>query len=338
MVTMHEVAARAKVSVGVVSRVLSGDPSLRVGEETRERVRQAAQELEYVPSHAARSLRTASAGAIALILPEVTSTIVSDLARSVEDSAREIGTNLLLARTTQLEQDTRWLRGLLASGRVDGALLQVPEGLSAGQIFEMAPTPERVVLINSLSSGQLSTLVLDDVLSMRIAVEHLVELGHSRIGFLGGSSKVPTAKRRHAGFLAALDEFGLQAESENIVSFGFTGKHGRAAVAELVERGNLPTALVVANVDAALGALAELRERGVGVPSDLSVIALHDVWYADATWPPMTTVKAPMKELGRQSVDMLMQRTRGASLEHRVVTEPAFQLIVRESTAPPKTR
>jgi len=98
----------------------------------------------------------------------------------------------------------------------------------------------------------------------------------------------------------------------------------------------MPTALVVANVDAALGVLAELHARGLRVPDDVSIVALHDVWYADAIWPPITTVKAPLNELGAAAVALLMDSQPSDEVVHRVVTNPAPQLTIRQSTAPPR--
>lgn len=335
MANIRDVAALSGVSVGAVSRVLSHDPTLRVSDATRRRVVEAADALHYVPSHAARSLRTSRAGALALVLPEVTSAIVAELVSSVEAEGAERNVNVVLARASRLQQDETWLRSVVASGRVDGVLLQLPEGVQPERILEMIGEPLPIVLINSADSGPLSTAVFDDALSMRPAVQHLHELGHRTIGFIGGVPGLPAANRRRRGFVAAMAEVGLDVVDDLVLDLGFTGAEGRLAAETLVRRGPLPSALVVANVDAALGVLAELHKHGFRVPDDVSLVALHEVWYADAIWPPLTTVKAPMAELGATAVSLLLDSAPGSEPVHHVVSDPPFELTVRASTAPP---
>jgi LacI family transcriptional regulator len=332
---IREVAALSGVSVGAVSRVLSRDPTLRVSDETRQRVIQAAESLNYVPSYAARALRTSRASALALVLPEVTSAVVAELARGAETAAGERGVNVVLARAARLTEDPAWLRSVVAAGRVDGLILQLPDGIEPAEIVSMIGEPLPIVLINSADGGPTSTLVLDDRHLMRPAVEHLHGLGHRSLGFIGGTRQSASGRRRLDGFLAAAAEFDLGVRDEWLLEFGFTGIDGRTAAQALLETNELPTALVVANIDAALGLLAELHARGIRVPDDMSIVALHDVWYADATWPPITTVKAPLRELGAEAVTLLLDRDPREPIEHRVVQEPAPVLTIRASTAPP---
>jgi len=333
---IRDVAALSGVSVGAVSRVLSDDPTLRVSDETRQRVVEAAAALQYVPSYAARALRTARSSALAMVLPEVTSAVVAELARGAEVAAAERGVNLVLARAARIQEDATWLRGVVASGRVDGVTLQLPDGVRPEDILSMIGEPMPIVLINSTDTGPISTIVFDDANSIRLAVKHLHELGHRSIGFVGGLPGSGTGARRREGFLAAAADLGIEVPPELVLELGFTGADGRRAAQVLVERPALPSALVVANVDAALGVLAELHARGFRVPDDVSIVALHDVWYADATWPPITTVKAPLAEVGAAAVGLLLDAEAGEPVVHRVVTDPPPRLIVRASTAPPR--
>jgi LacI family transcriptional regulator len=333
---IRDVAALSGVSVGAVSRVLSRDPTLRVSDETRQRVIDAAASLHYVPSYAARALRTAKSSSLALLLPQVTSAVPAELVRGAEAAAAERGVNLVLARATRILDDATWLRGVVASGRVDGLILQPPDGVRPEDILSMIGEPVPVVLINSTDTGPISTIVLDDAKSMHPAVSHLYELGHRSIGYIGGLPGSGPGGRRLQGFLSAAADLGLTVPPDSVLEFGFTGPDGRRAARLLVEEGNLPTALVVANVDAALGALAELHAHGLRVPDDVSIVALHDVWYADAIWPPITTVKAPLNELGAAAVALLIDSQPSDHVVHRVVADPPPQLTIRQSTAPPK--
>lgn len=119
-----------------------------------------------------------------------------------------------------------------------------------------------------------------------------------------------------------------------MTALGYAGAEGRAAAIALLEQASVPTALVVANLNAALGVLAEIHARNLRVPADISIVAMHDVWYADATWPPITTVRMPLRELGAAAVAALVDDTAGVT--HAVIASPAPQLLVRQSTAAPR--
>jgi LacI family transcriptional regulator len=262
--------------------------------------------------------------------------VPAELVRGAEAAAAERGVNLVLARATRILDDATWLRGVVASGRVDGLILQPPDGVRPEDILSMIGEPVPVVLINSTDTGPISTIVLDDAKSMRPAVSHLYELGHRSIGYIGGLPGSGPGGRRLQGFLSAAADLGLTVPPDSVLELGFTGPDGRRAARLLVEQGDMPTALVVANVDAALGALAELHAHGFRVPDDVSIVALHDVWYADAIWPPITTVKAPLNELGAAAVALLIDSQPSDHVVHRVVADPPPQLTIRQSTAPPK--
>jgi LacI family transcriptional regulator len=304
-----------------------------VADETRERVLLAARELFYVPNHAARSLRTARTKTMALVVPEVTSAVFAELARGAEHEAALHGLALVLGRAEQLEGDSEWLRRLVAEARIDGVILQLPDATLAADLDQFALQGTPTVLINSMSDAPLSTIVLDDAAGVRLAVDHLAFLGHRDIGLVGSTPGSATGERRETGFRDALDDAGLSAHESWMTRLGYGGEDGRAAVDQLMARGELPTALVVANLNAALGVLAELHQRGLRVPADISLVAIHDVWYADSIWPPLTTVRMPLSSLGAAAVRRLLDTD--AEVSHAVIGSPAPELLVRQSTASP---
>jgi LacI family transcriptional regulator len=331
VVKISDVAARAGVSPGAVSRVLTGDPTLRVTDETRQRVLVAARELFYVPNHSARSLRTSRTRTIALVVPDVTSAVFAELARGAEHEAALRGLAIVLGRAEQLQDDSEWLRRLVAEARIDGVILQLPDGTPASNLDYLASQNTPTILINSMNDSPISTIVLDDAAGIRVAVDHLVSLGHRDIGFVGSIPGSATGQRREAGYRAALAERGLPINAEWMTDLGYSGENGRAAVSELMARGPLPTALVVANLNAALGVLAEFHQRGLRVPADISIVAIHDVWYADSIWPPVTTVRMPLSALGAAAVSRLVGGVEDVS--HTVISSPEPELVVRQSTA-----
>ncbi|TXN30966.1 LacI family DNA-binding transcriptional regulator [Lacisediminihabitans profunda] len=334
MVKLSDVAALAGVSPAAVSRVLSGDTTLRVSEGTRQRVMAAAQQLDYVPNHAARSLRTSRTSTIALVVPDVTSAVFAELARGAEDEAGARGLAIVLGRAERLHDDRDWLRRLVGEGRIDGVILQLPDGTPPADLESLVVQDTPIVVINSVDDGPLSTIVLDDAAGIRLAMDHLRRLGHTDIGFIGGLLGSATGARREAAFRAAMAEAGLSPEEAWMTRLGYAGTDGRAAAVRLLESATLPTALVVANLNAALGVLAEIHDRDLRVPGDISIVAMHDVWYADATWPPITTVRMPLSELGAAAVVALADS--GSGVIHTVLDSPAPQLVVRRSTAAPR--
>lgn len=333
MVKISDVAALAGVSPSAVSRVLSGDATLRVSEATRDRVLAAARDLDYVPNHAGRSLRTSRSSTIALVVPDVTSAVFAELAAGAEREAVARGLAIVLGRAEYLREDADWLRRMVGEARIDGVILQLPDGTPADDLAAIAVGGTPVVVINSVDGGPLSSIVLDDAAGIRTAVDHLAALGHVDIGFVGGLPTSATGRRREEGFRTSIARSALAVREEWITSLGYTGVDGRAALELLLERGPLPTALVVANLNAALGVLAAIHARELRVPADVSIVALHDVWYADATWPPITTVRMPLAELGAAAVARVAD---GSSAVTRTTISSPPELLVRQSTTAPR--
>jgi LacI family transcriptional regulator len=337
MVKISDVAALAGVSPSAVSRVLSGDATLRVSEGTRARVLAAVRQLDYVPNHAGRSLRTSRSSTIALVVPDVTSAVFAELASGAEREAASRGLAIVLGRAESLGEAAGggdWLRRMVGEARIDGVILQLPDGEPTSDLESLLIGQAPIVVINSVDSGPLSTIVLEDAEGIRVAFEHLRGLGHNRLGFVGGLPGSETGQRRERGFRAALADAGLTVDGRWITTLGYAGANGREAIEALLARGPLPTGLVVANLNAALGVLAAIHARGLRVPDDVSIVALHDVWYADATWPPITTVRMPLGALGAAAVTRVAD---GASdVTHTVIDAPSPQLVLRQSTAAPR--
>ncbi|RRR95620.1 LacI family DNA-binding transcriptional regulator [Glycomyces terrestris] len=334
MAKLSDVAARAGVSVSAVSRVLSGDPAARLSEATRERVRRAAAEVGYHPNFAGRALKLARTDVIALVVPDVTNALFTELTRGVEDEAVARGCVMLLARSEDMQPGGPMFDRLLGEGRVDGIVLQPRDGADPAALAEAVGERAPLVTIHQEIPGA-GSVVVPDALAARRATEHLIALGHRRIGFAGGLSASPSARRRADGFLAAVLEAGLPAEPGLVTWRGYREADGRASAAELLARREPPTAVVAANVNAAVGVLAQARAQGFAVPRDLSVVAIHDAWTAEHTWPPLTCVRMPLYELGRTAVALLAEVAAGRPVAHRAVEDPAPALVERASTAPP---
>ncbi|MFJ4223489.1 LacI family DNA-binding transcriptional regulator [Microbacterium sp. NPDC089695] len=339
MANLSDVAALAGVSVSVVSRVLADAPGARVSDATRERIREAARTLDYQPNFAARALRSSRSHIIALIVPDVTNAIFAELMEGVEETALERDYTVVLGRAEDMQPGGPALRRLVGERRVDGMLVQLRDEPTAEEVGSLADPSTPAVFINSLAPAGIGSVVLPDVEGAMIATRHLIDLGHTRIGMIGGKSDNYTAQRRSAGFRDACATAGIDVPLSRVAHVGYSAEDGRRGLRQLLSAAEAPTAIFVANVNAALGALLEARRLGVTVPKDLSIVAMHDVWMSEYSWPPLSTVRMPLRQLGSDAVRELLRRLDDSSLPPAevLVTDPAPQLIVRESTvAPPE--
>jgi LacI family transcriptional regulator len=194
-----------------------------------------------------------------------------------------------------------------------------------------------VLWLNRRPPGATRYVVLDDARAAAMAVEHLIELGHRRIGHLAGPAEADTARRRATGYRRALRAAGLEVDPMLEVRGDYTPAGGAAAMAELLGRPQPPTAVFVANVASAIGALAQAAQSGVAVPDRLSVVAVHDTALAAYLTPPLTTVQMPLRELGARGVEKLFEVDATAPVQE--VVDSPMTLLVRSSTAkPPSTR
>jgi LacI family transcriptional regulator len=298
-------------------------------------VLRAARELNYTANFAGRALRLSRTRTIALIVPDLTNAIFAEMTRGVEDAAAETDHIVLLGRAERLTSEENMLHRLVGQGRVDGFLVQRRDDGDDRALQHLLVRNASVVLINSRHHARAGSVILDDAAGARLATEHLLGLGHRRIGLLGGQRVTGTAVRREEGFRAALRAAGVRTRRDWVTRLGYGPGDGRHALAQLMQADQRPTGVVVANVNAAIGALGAASELGIRVPEELSIVAVHDSWPAEHTGPPLTTVKMPLYELGRRAVHMLAGVLDSRPATDEVVTEPQPALQVRASTAPP---
>ena len=329
--TIADVARLARVDPSVVSRVINGNERLVIKPETRARVFDAIRELNYHPNAAARSLRTSQSGTFGLLIPDFTNPIYAEIIAGAEGAATERDALLLVGSAIE-DRPERYVQ-MLASGRVDGLLLAI-DTLKPETVSAMMNTARPVVSVNQRIDGVDRTILADDEGASRIAVKHLYELGHRHIAHLRGPERSDTAKRRLAGYRKALASCGIPAEDAVVVGGGYTTESGVAAARELLALEPRPTAAVIANIAAAIGAMSTLRDAGVRVPQDMSLVAIHDIALAEHLAPPLTTVSMPLAEMGAAGVAMLS----GDGTEGVTVVKKPTELIERKSCAPPTRR
>lgn len=328
-VRLRDVADAAGVDPSIVSRILSGDGALTVRPETRRRVLEAASRLSYRPNTAARALKTSKTMALGMIVPELTNVAYATVALGADERASRAGYALLVA--------TGSVRDRLDAieGRIDGLLVGIAtsETIRIGDLGGALPT----VLVNRHELLGIPSVTVDDEAGVVLSTEHLLSLGHRHIGHVAGPQNSDTGRRRLAGYVAAMRAAELEPRSGWMVEASYDEAGGELAATQLLRSSPRPTALVVANVRAAIGALAAARRLGLSVPHDLSLVGFHDAPVAMYLEPELTTVRMPLREMGSAAVDSLLGLLDGRAVENvRVATPP--ELVVRGSTAPPSIR
>ncbi|HEY4463118.1 MAG TPA: LacI family DNA-binding transcriptional regulator [Streptosporangiaceae bacterium] len=330
-VTLSDVATLAGVDRSVVSRVINDDPNLNIRPQTRQRVLDTIEKLDYRPNAAARSLRTARAFMFGLFIPDFANPVYAEIIKGAELAASNLGYALMTASSAGVRLGRAHYIDLLAQGRVDGMLFAGDESGHDLEQFRALRLPW--LLVNRRTEGSRRYVILDDERGSQLAVEHLIALGHRRIAHIAGPETADTARRRRAGYASAMASAGLPVDPRLIVHADYTPAGGTTAMSALLAQPERPTAVLVANVASAVGALHAAYALGRSVPSDVSVIAIHDMPLASHLVPALTTVRMPLSELGRRSIELLATTAPTDDITE-IVTDPV-DVIVRESTAPP---
>lgn len=328
-VTTHAVAARAGVSQPTVSLVLSKNPKARLSAETRERVLRAAEELQYRPNVVARSLAQGRSYAVGVIVPDLRNPFFADVISGAQKVAAEAGFAVLLceARDVPMEQHLETLRGRL----IDGVLV---DASGASALTEEALRTLNVVLIDE-PSEQWPGVASDALGAGVLAADHLLELGHRDVGFIGPAEDVHAMRMRERGFSLALREAGLALRSECLRRAPGTIGGGIEAMRALLALRPRPTAVFCANDLVALGAMKACAAEQVAVPGALSIVGCDDIEMARLVTPELTSIAIPARELGARAARMLLRRIEGSERNERKTRPLPVRLVIRGSTAPP---
>jgi LacI family transcriptional regulator len=330
-VTLKQLAARAQVHPSTVSRVANHDPSLRIGPATRQRIEALLRETEYRPNGVARGLKLAQTLALAVVIPDITNPFFAALFRGVEDAASPRGYNVLLCNTDGSPARQRSHLQSLHARRVDGVIM--------ASSFLKDPTVRWLrhqgiphVLVNRFSDeGHDPFVGSDDLVGSGLATEHLIELGHRRIGHLAGKLTVSTGVMRRRGYLTALAVGGLTADPRLVVESGYTEDGGAQAAERLLALPDRPTAIFAVTDMTAVGAYGVARRMGVRIPEELAIVGYNDIPLATRMVPTLTTVHVPIHDLGAAAARLLLEQIEtGQPSRRRVIFNP--ELIVRGSS------
>ncbi len=306
MSTMKDVAQRAGVSVATVSRVLNNHA--RVDPTLRERVLKAMETLQYRPNRVAQRLRAGAGGVIGLIISDIENPFFVSVVRGVEDMAYEHGISVVLCNSDENPTKQQMYIGVMKAEDVAGLII-TPNAETDDSIGSLVNSKMAVVFMDRRVQGvDVDSVTVDSASGTRDAVQHLIKLGHRRIGMVSGTSLISTGRERYEAFLSALNEAGIRSEPELIRPGRFSLQSGYQLTLELLALPKSPTAIFAANNMLALGTLQALHERGVRVPEEIAVVGFDDLPWASALWPPLTTVAQPTYQLGHEAARLLLRR------------------------------
>lgn len=336
MSTLKEVAKKAAVSITTVSRVINGPD--KVNSETRERVQKAMAQLEYQPNRVAQRLRTSKGQSklLGLIIPDIQNQFYSNIVRGIEDVTYGNDYAVILCNSDENPNKERFYLEVLRSESVDGIILP-PIHQFGEEIENIIDLGIPIVCVDrKLFRKQVDTVVIGNEIGGYQAVSHLIELGHRKIAILTSSLHFSSFDERQKGYERALKENGIEID-RRIIKAGDprSAEAAKSLAEELFKLEDKPTAIFATNNLMTLGVLEAINEHNLKVPNDISIIGFDDMPWSKAISPPLTVIKQPAYQMGREAADLFFKRVDDPKRDPvEVVLES--QLIIRKSTSPPQ--
>lgn len=328
-ITIYDVAEKAGVSIATVSKVINDTG--RISEKTRKKIHKIMEELEYQPSVVASALSGKSTFTIGLTLPDLANPYFAEIARAIEDRGREYGFNVFMCSTDNDARKEEEYYQLFMKKRVDGIIMvsrEKHDTMVKKIISEKVPL---VMIAREIFSVPVTSVMVDDYYGGFQAGTHLLQQGHTQIAVITENLQEMGSKERLRGCTDAMKEAGIDFNATLSIEGGYTLESGKKAMKQLLEQVDCPTAIFACNDILAIGAMQAVRELGLQVPADISIVGYDNTILASIVDPPLTTIAQPMQEIGERSVALLVQQIQSKeNVRQRVVLMP--DLIVRSST------
>ncbi|GGA66629.1 LacI family DNA-binding transcriptional regulator [Ornithinibacillus halotolerans] len=336
MVTIKDVAKISGVSPSTVSRVIANNP--RISEETKKKVRKAMKELGYHPNVNARNLVAKSTKAVGVIMPSSTNTALQnpffpEILRGIGSVIHDAQYSMYLSTGETEEEIFKEVQRLVYGSYVSGVILLYSRiNDKVTDFLREQDFPFIIVGKPYDYETEISHVDNDNFKAGKEITNHLINMGHSRIGFIGGSRDLFVTRDRENGYLAALDEAGIEHREEYKIHTEFLKSGGREAVEHLMSLDTLPTGLVVSDDLISLGILSMLEEYGIRVPQDISLVSFNNVYLSEITRPALTTVDIQIYELGAQSAKALIEKTQNKNEPTKRIIIP-YKIVYRDSVS-----
>ncbi len=334
--SLKDIAKLAQTSVATVSRVLNN--SGYFSDEIRLRVLEAAEELNYQPNLRARGLRQQRSHTVGLLIPNLLNAYYTALADDISQQLNACGCQLLLSSTRDDPQIEQAVFRQMVGHDVDGLIWVPTQGekkLIDTLINRRIPA---ISIVRQVEDNRLDTIVFEDFAGAQAATQHFLQLGHTRIGFIGGDVAYSSNHDRWLGYLKAVEDAGLQIDQELVKLDRMRSAWGSIASDELLRLGCPPSALFVASNAIMPGVMKTLRQHELSIPEDISLICFDDLDWFSFSKPPISAVSTSHTRLAETAVNLLLERIKTPSeLDHPpVFMQLDFEVILRASTAAPK--
>jgi LacI family transcriptional regulator len=327
--TMKDIAKETGFSLSTVSRALSNKPDVDV--QTYERIWDAARQMGYRPNKLARSLRLSATQTIGVIIADISNPYFGALVKGIEKEARGAGHSVILFDTDEDYSREEEAVTVMLEEQVAGVIL-TPTQRESGTVERLMGAGLPLVLASRrFSHIKTSYVVTDDLHGGLLATEHLIALGHERIGMINGPMHISSASERFGGYREALRRHGLPLQEAFIATGSVSMEDGFKATTVLLERAPIPTAIFAFSDFVAFGVIKAIRENGLRVPEDVSVVGYDDNQFASCLETPLTTVHVPKEQLGMEAAQVLQRQIEGGQPLRQV--ELLVDLIERESTS-----
>ena len=328
---LSEVAKLAGVAPITASRAIRGEGY--VSEEARARIMEAAAKLNYAPDMVARRMRGEKSKLIGIFVNNFGSLVLHEITREISTAARARGYDILLFNAERFDGPDRASTRDMLANLCAGLILPMPN-VEDGYLAELEKRQLPCVFVNFDARAMgLPIVVVENRKGARLAVEHLLSLGHRRIAFIAGSHHTGQSAERQAAYVEALNQAGIPADPALIVPGRFVQTGGYAATQQLLALPEPPTAIFAANDEMAFGAIDAIHSKGLRVPDDISVVGFDDIATSSHIHPPLTTIRQPLDELSACTVNELVALIEGRGVEAKRIPI-ALELVVRKSTGP----
>ena len=335
--TIKDIAKEAGVSHSTVSRALRG--SSLISEETTKLIQATASELGYLPSVAARSLKTNRSQALGVIVSNIDDPYFSEILQGIEEVAQSNNYSLFMAASQHNLERERSIIQSMRQHRVDGVII-CSTTFSDEQSRHFSRYNVPIVMVNNQAAEDYRySIYHDDVDGSRQLTRHLIELGHRKIAYLGNSCSGRTTLERLAGYRQEMESHGLSVPDNYIYEIpGSEPEKGKLAAEHFLNLTDSPTALVCFNDMMAIGMLKHLQQRRICIPKEISITGFDNIVFSNYTNPPLTTFDQPKRFIGHKAAELilsLLDSTSGVHVPEQKIQILKGKLLVRESTAPP---
>ena len=328
-VTLQDVADAVGVSKSTVSLVLSKHP--RISEETRQRVLESVDQLGYVYDRRAASLRTRQSFTVGLVITDITNRFYAELTGGIEHTLREANYIALLGSTTDLMDNQERLLATMRELRTDGIILCPARGTPPETIARFSRQLPTILVTRYLVGIDVDYVGIDNELGARRATEHLIERGHRRIAFIGGSNESSARQDRLRGLISILEKYRIPLDPALMVTCSVARSGGYTAIQQVLGGANPPTAVLCYNDEVAFGVMLGLRSCGLEPGRDVAVVGFDDVSEAAMWNPPLSTVSATPVQMGQQAARLLLRRIEQPNRPTQQVILPST-LVIRASS------